>query len=241
MLVSLVRYEPRYNSVLALSEVHLHLHRFKHTKLNVQSQDTCSIFALMDSFPLLELPREVRDQVPGEVLFPGEKQPDDIGEQDPLGLAPTAVCQIFPYDNDDHRKPRFDVAILRTCKQLQREGEFILYGMTSWNLMYQDWSDRIKLSYEFFQTLPKRLRRHIRRVERKCSSKPYWGIISLYDWNMFMTSLARECPSLHSLKLWGPGDSDEGPAWVETCGKEEGWVQAILEIKTLKYFDIPVI
>ena len=107
--------------------------------------------------------------------------------------------------------------------------------------MYQDWSDGIKLSYEFFGILPRRLRRLIQRVERKCYSKPYLGTISLHDWTMFMTFLARECPSLQSLKLWGPGDSNEGPAWVETCGKEEDWVQAILQIKTLKYFDIPVI
>ena len=195
----------------------------------------------MSLSPIIDLPREVRDQIIGEVLFPGEEQPNNIGEQDRLGLAPTAVRQIFPYDTDDHRKPRFDVAILRTCRQLQHEGEWILYGTSSWNLMYQDWSDNIKLSYEFFEILPKRLRRLVRRVERKCYSRPYWGTISLHDWTMFMTFLARECPSLQSLKLWGPGDSNEGPAWVETCGKEEDWVQAILQIKTLKYFDIPVI
>lgn len=194
-----------------------------------------------DAFPLLDLPREIRDQILGEVLFPGEKQPNDIGEQDHLGLAPTAVRQIFPYDTNDNRKPRFDIAIIRTCTQLQHEAEWILYGTSSWNLMYQDWSDPVKLSYEFFANLPRRLRRLVQRVERKCYSRPYTESITLHDWTMFMIILARECPSLQSLKLWGPGDAREGPAWVETCGREEEWVHAILQIKTLKYFDIPVI
>ena len=201
----------------------------------------CSIVATMNTFTLLDLPREVRDQILGEVLFPGEKEPDDVSEQDYLGLAPTAVRQIFPYDTNEDRKPRFEVAIIRTCKQLQHEAEWILYGTSSWNLMYQDWCDGIKKSYEFFENFPKRLRRLVQRVERKCYSRPYQATISLHDWTMFMTFLARECPLLHSLKLWGPGDSNEGPKWVETCGKEEHWVQAILQIKTLKYFDIPVI
>ena len=56
-----------------------------------------------------------------------------------------------------------------------------------------------------------------------------------------MTFLARECPNLHSLRLWGPGDRNEGPRWVETCNEDEEWVQAILQIQSLKYFDIPVI
>ena len=56
-----------------------------------------------------------------------------------------------------------------------------------------------------------------------------------------MTFLARECPSLHSLKLWGPGDRYEGPPWVQTCKKDEPWVKAILQIRSLRYFDIPVI
>ena len=47
----------------------------------------------MDSFPILVLPRETRDQILGEVLFPSEKQSEDIGEQNHLGLAPTAVRQ----------------------------------------------------------------------------------------------------------------------------------------------------
>lgn len=193
------------------------------------------------TFPLLDLPREIRYQILGEVLFPGEEQPTEGFTQDHLGLAPTAVRQIFPYDTDEKRKPKFDVAIIRTCMQLQEEAEAILYGTSSWNLMYQDWSDGVKLSYEFFEKMPRRLRRLIQRVERKCYSRPYYNTISLHDWTIFMTFLSRECPNLHSLKLWGPGDTSEGPQWVESCQKEEGWVQAILQIESLEYFDIPVI
>ena len=113
--------------------------------------------------------------------------------------------------------------------------------------MYQDWNDRVKpsheakLSYEFLENLPRRLRKVIRRVERKCYSAHYEATISLYDWTLFMTFLARECPNLTSLKLWGPGDRQEGPGWVETCKKDAEWVQAILQIKSLTYCDIPVI
>ena len=81
----------------------------------------------------------------------------------------------------------------------------------------------------------------IRRVERKCYSEPYRQTISLQDWQIFMTFLARECPNLHSLRLWGPGDRNEGPEWVSTCLRHKEWVKAILQIKTLKEFDIPVI
>lgn len=189
---------------------------------------------------LLSIPVEIRDQIIGEVLFPCEEQPKRL-IQNSWGTAFTAVRQIHPYDTDDDKKPRFDVAVIRTCRQLQREAEAILYGSSSWNLMYQDWWDRSKVSYDFLEKLPSRLRRLIQRVERKCYSEPYWNTISLYDWKMFMTFLAQECPNLHSLRLWGPGDKSEGPAWVKTCDKSQEWVQAILQIHSLKHFDIPVI
>ncbi|KAL9119267.1 MAG: hypothetical protein Q9187_004182 [Circinaria calcarea] len=188
----------------------------------------------------LRLPAEIRDQIIGEVPFPDEKHPEEY-DQNNLGLAPTAVRQIFPYHWDAAFKPKFEVAIIRTCRQLQIESEAILYGTSSWNLMYQDWSDSVKLSYEFFETFPRRLRRLIRRVERKCYSESYHATISLLDWKYFMAFLANECPNLHSLILWGPGDEREGPWWVETCRKDKEWVEAILQIKSLTYFDIPVI
>ena len=189
---------------------------------------------------LLTLPLEIRDQILGEVFFPGESEPASF-DQDKLGLAPTAVRQIFPYDRDTKRKPRFQVNVIRTCKQLQHEAEAVLYGSSSWNLMYQDWTGRVKLSYEFLQKFPRRLRALIQRVERKAYSVKYHATISLFDWTLFMTFLARECPNLHSLKLWGPGDRSEAPSWIESCKRHEPWIKAILQIKTLKYFDIHVI
>ncbi|MCJ1420879.1 hypothetical protein MMC32_007238 [Xylographa parallela] len=192
------------------------------------------------TFPLLQLPREIRDTILGELFFPGEREADKY-EQNTRGLAVTAVRQIFPYDTDEDRKPHFDVSILRVCRQLQEEGELILYGTASWNLMYHDCSDHVKLSYEFFEKLPRRLRRLLRRVERKCDPEAYRETISLEDWQIFMTFLARECPSLYSLKLWGSGDRHEGPLWVDSCRKDKEWVKAILQITTLKEFDIPVI
>ena len=192
--------------------------------------------------PFLSLPQEIRDTILGEVFFPGEKERKGF-EQDYLGLATTAVRQIFPYDTDTRRRPRFDVSVIRTCRQLQEEAEAVLYSTSSWNLMYQDWSqeDRVKWSYEVFERFPKRIRRLICKVERKCYSEPYDMSISLYDWQLFMTFLAQECPNLHSLKLWGPGDRAEGRPWVENCTRENRWVQAILQIVSLREFDIPVI
>ena len=107
--------------------------------------------------------------------------------------------------------------------------------------MYRDWNDRVKLSCEFLERLPKRVRRLVRRVGRYCCSEHYWQKISFYDWTLFMTFLARECQNLQSLKLWGPGNRREGPGCVETCKEDAEWVQAILQIKSLIYFDIPVI
>ena len=196
--------------------------------------------AAIQTSKLLKLPQEIRDHIIGEVFFPGEKEPNDL-TQNIRGLASTAVRQIHPYNTDKDKKPHFEIAILMTCKQLQHDAEAILYGSSSWNLMYQDWWDNEKVSYEFFERFPRRLRRLIQRVERKCYSRPYAATIFLWDWIAFMTFLARECPSLHSLKLWGPGDRNEGPPWVQTCKKDEEWVQAILQIRSLKCFDIPVI
>lgn len=188
----------------------------------------------------LRLPIELRDQIYAEVFFPGEEQPKDF-EQDRFGLAPTAVRQIHPYNTDPHHRLPFDMAIMRTCRQIQEEAEEVFYGTASFNLMYQDWADNVKLSYEFLEKLPRRNRRLIRRIERKCYSEPYSRTISLCDWQLFMMFLARECPKLQSLILWGPGDRREGREWVETCHEDEEWVQAILQIRGLSYFDIPVI
>jgi len=210
---------------------------------NTRCYSTVRLAMMADSVracSLLDTPREIRDHIIGEVLFPGEAQPIDL-IQNTRGTASTAVRQIHPYNTDEDKKPRFDVAIIRTCRQLQHEAEAVLYGSSSWNLMYEDWLDHDKVSYDFFEKLPRRLRKLIQRVERKCYSEPYWNCISLYDWKLFMTFLARECPNLHSLRLWGPGDRVEGPPWVRSCNKNGEWVKAILQIKSLRYFDIPVI
>ena len=188
--------------------------------------------------PFLALPREIRDQIISEVIFPGEKQPESL-EQDRLGLAPTAVRQIFVYD--PARKPKLDVAVIRVCQQLQDEAEAILYGTSSFNLMYADWSDPVKYSFEFFQKLSRRLRRLVRRVERKCYSEVYSKRISLFDWCAFARMLANEMPNLQSLVLWGPGDYNEGLHWVPTCREDKEWVRALLQIKSLRRFDIPMI
>ena len=56
-----------------------------------------------------------------------------------------------------------------------------------------------------------------------------------------MKFLAQGCPNLRSLILWGPGDRTEGVAWVKTCKPNQEWVKALLQIQTLRHFDIPMI
>lgn len=72
----------------------------------------------------------------GEIFFPSEKEPNDY-YQDSLGLNATASRQIFVYDRNNYRKPRFDISIILACKQIQDEAEDALYGTSSFNLMYE--------------------------------------------------------------------------------------------------------
>ena len=184
---------------------------------------------------LLALPREIRDKILGEVIFPWGKEPYSL---DP-GLDATdrtSKRQIRPYQrfvDNGH-----DVAVLRTCRQLQHEGETILYETSSFNLMYLEETGSPKLSFEWLQARPRRLRRLIRRVERRCYNEYYEKNISLFDWCAFMKFLATECPNLSSLKFWGPSNTRETPLWVRTCRQDKDWVQAILQIKSLEHFDI---
>ncbi|MCJ1385051.1 hypothetical protein MMC17_008169 [Xylographa soralifera] len=75
------------------------------------------------TFPLLQLPREIRKTILGELFFPGEIEADEF-EQDTLGLDVTGVRQIFPYATDEQRKPHFDVSILRAILQITTLKEF---------------------------------------------------------------------------------------------------------------------
>ena len=134
--------------------------------------------------PFLALPREIRDQIIGEVIFPSEKEPVSFN-QDAFGRANTAKRQILPYARSN--RPKYDVAIIRTCRQLQSEAEYILYGTSSFNLTYYDsescwnfWNFRY-LSYQFLEDRPKRHRRLIQRVERRCYSGVNDHNIEMFD------------------------------------------------------------
>ncbi|MCJ1264245.1 hypothetical protein MMC22_004116 [Lobaria immixta] len=211
-------------------------------------------------FPFTQLPRELRNFVYEQVFFSG-KNHDRLSDRVNLkfdsrklkwasdGLAGTAKNQIHPYRVDSKHQPQYDVAILRTCHQIQEEAEAVLYGWSSFNLITDNFGPGEYQSYEFLQSLPRRCRRLIRRVEHRCYhehlpealTKGNRRIMTMFDWNAFMKFLAQECPSLQSLILWGFADGREGEQMLQSCHQDREWVQAIFQIKTLRFFDLPAI
>ena len=164
------------------------------------------------------------------------------------GLCGTAVNQIHPYRQGTKRQPSFELSIFRTNRQTQLEAEAVFYGWSSFNLIMDSFGLISYKTFEFLETLPTRYRRLIRRVEARCYgdfSQPLTherkATILLYDWKIFMKFLAQECPSLQSLKLWAFADGREGRSLNESCQEEKEWVQAILQIKNLRFFDIHAI
>ena len=194
-----------------------------------------------DTSCFLCLPREIRDQIIGEVIFPSEKEPRSL-EQKHLGVATTARRQIFPYHMKYRGiKPKRDVAIIRACRQLQSEAEAILYGTSSFNLMYYEPNSFRHFSYDFLQDRPKRLRRLIQRIECRCYNESAAYGIQLLEWSVFCKFLATQCPSLHSLKLWGFSNEYHSAQWLNICKEDKEWVQALLQIRTLRHFDIQML
>lgn len=210
--------------------------------------------------PFTQLPRELRNYI-YELVFFGAKDHDNLSNNvnhifdsrklkwASDGLAGTAKNQIHPYRIDSKYQPQYDVAILRTCHQIQEEAEAVFYGRSSFNLITDNFGPGDYQSYEFLQTLPRRYRRLIRKVEHRCYHthlpealiKGNRRSMTMFDWKAFMKFLAQECPSLQSLILWGFGDGREGQQMLQSCHNDSEWVQAIFQIKTLKFFDLPAI
>ena len=214
----------------------------------------------LNPFPFTRLPRELRDRI-YELLFFGGKN-DDIspGNTNPRfdsrklkwasdGLAGTAKNQIHPYRVDSKHQPKYDVAILRTCNQIQAEAEVVFYGWSSFNLITDNFGPGDYQSYEFLEKLPRRCRKLIRKIEHRCYHQHLPEALAMgnrrsmtmFDWNAFMKFLALECPSLQSLILWGFADGREGEQMRQSCQLDSEWVQAIFQIKTLRFFDLPAI
>lgn len=211
----------------------------------------------IDAFPFLNLPRELRDQIYELVFFTGEDMSSPTAEgfgQRKLrwasdGLAGTAKNQIHPYRMDSKREPHFDLAMLRVNHQVEKEAACVFYGRSSFNLTMDYFGPGDYRTYEFLQSLPRRYRQLIRRIEHRCCDE-YMpddrGVNNRrsmlpFDWNAFMKFLAQECPSLRSLILWGFVDGREGEELASSCREDSEWVQAVLQIKTLTFFDIPAI
>lgn len=214
----------------------------------------------LQQFRLLDLPREVRDRV-YEFLFFAEEKSEARGLNQAMsefelrklnwastGLVSSAANQIHPYRRDSKYQPHFDLCILRTNHQIQSEAERVFYGRSSFNLTGDAFAPGEVPTFHFFQSLPPRYRKLIRRVEIRCfyraahhSQVGNYRLMSLFDWNAFMKFLAVECPALRSLVLWGFADGVEGHDLERSCRVSTDWVQSILQIKTLRFFDIRAI
>ncbi|KAI4211126.1 MAG: hypothetical protein LQ351_006025 [Letrouitia transgressa] len=225
---------------------------FVYTPKSSQNLTSCSSKATakwtMSQSPavpsLLNLPREIRDAIIGEVLFPAKKDQVD-GSHNGSFINRPCGRNIFPYARRRKGKrvnSAIEVAVIRSCKQIQREAEELLYGSSTWILMHRDgWAEPMRHSYEFFEALPRRLRDLIQRVECRAFSSAHPKSISLFDWTLFMTFLSRECSKLHTLNLWGPEDPSEARSWVDQCNEDQAWVRAMLQIKSLKHFRLMVV
>ena len=212
------------------------------------------------SFPFTQLPRELRNHI-YEWHFFAEKHHHSVSNNSNRGfdfrklkwasdgLAGTAKNQIHPYRVDSKHQPQYEMAILRTCRQIQDEAEAVFYGWSSFNLTTDNFGPGDYQSYEFLQTLPPRYRKLIRKVEHRCYHtdlpealvKGNRRSMPLFNWKVFMKFLAQECPSLQSLILWGFADGREGEQMLQSCHQDSEWVQAIFQIKTLRFFDISAI
>lgn len=209
--------------------------------------------------PFLQLPLEIRQRIYELHFFHREIEPS-LPYHDPCkfggrklkwaveALCATAVNQLHPYRVGTKRQPSFELSIFRANRQIQAEAEAVFYGWSSFNLIMDSFGVINFKTFEFLETLPRRYRRLIRRVEARCFcdfpqplTHEREATTLLSDWQIFMKFLAQECPSLQSLKLWAFADGREGQSLDESCREEKEWVQAILQIKNLSFFDIHAI
>ena len=208
----------------------------------------------------LQLPLDIRNQVYELLFFGGEQRETGglnltMGEFEArklnyasTGLCSTAVNQIHPYRRDSKYQPQYDLSIFRTNHQIQEEAERVFYGWSSFNLTCDLFVHGDLPTFQFFETLPRRIRKLIRRVEMRCFYRSTHRcdsgnvrLLSLFDWRALMKLLASECPSLRSLTLWGFADGVEGDDLAKSCRIDSDWVQSLLQIKTLQFFDIRAI
>lgn len=176
---------------------------------------------------LLQLPFEIRQQVLYHVFFPVlPRATATIQPSSP----PTEVYPNIPQNSPD--KPNYrrfiHVSILRTCHQLFREGEFLLYRNLKINLMFRSWEDDYSESAaRFLDRLNPRHRQLVRHVELKCFKTEQ--VPPLKEWKYLLYFLEIECRCLRVLRLWCPAGL--GEKVLEGFRGEREWVRALLEIR----------
>ncbi|KAK2753597.1 hypothetical protein FQN54_007374 [Arachnomyces sp. PD_36] len=192
----------------------------------------------------LDLPFEIRELILYHIFFPVTPR---ISNTDNTP-SPFPATEIYPNiqtreDEQTNYRTTIPLSILRTCRQLLREGELLLYRHLKLNLIYRDREEEYKQTggrraggsgrgaLRFFENLNPRHRQLIRHVELKCSRESETGKVvpELREWKYLLYFLEIECQSLRVLKLWCPAGLDE--EFLEKLRGERRWVWAVLRIE----------
>lgn len=184
--------------------------------------------------PLLKLPLEIRCQILDEVFFRDNKW--NLRYHKHFGSEATLSTLRHVELGLRYSSTYFDTSIIRTCKQLQREAESLLYSHSLWTLdgeLQTLGAHPLLYATCALEMLAPRLRGVIRRFEviMRFYDNPTVSIVS-------MVSLAQACPKLpcqpgwtfYSGKLWDLTEQE----WKHPLkGSEEspGQVLGILQTK----------
>ncbi|KIW04844.1 uncharacterized protein PV09_04026 [Verruconis gallopava] len=193
---------------------------------------------------LLEIPREVRDQILFHVFFDatGAEAIEAVTINNRCRQVVTAYpkehgCESLPKHLRSGHAPAqgFDVSVLRTCRQLQHEGEEVLYSNLKFDLWaYRyDYDARRKLLEKIGPANQARLR-HL-RISGLNLADVFDSHMPLCEWRYLTKFIATNCPLLQSLELQVSADEpfDAEHPWSTTT-LSGPWIQALLQIKGIK-------
>jgi hypothetical protein len=127
----------------------------------------------------------------------------------------------------------FDVSILRTCRQLQQEGEDILYH----NLKFTLSTDRLK----FLETLGRSQRSRILHlsITNLDLTDTLVSEMPLCEWKYLMYFIGEHCNSLQTLELeLDIAELSISDGVWEKFGTQSEFAQALLHIRGLSYFQV---
>lgn len=193
----------------------------------------------MSTSPLLQLPREVRDKILFHLFFQDHAEafaPSMHGKrQTVVTTCPNiTLLKLPPFEHEKPPSPplHFDVSLLRTCRQLQQEGEHMLYS----NLKFNTWTGEM---YEtsrpvFLEKLgPSQLGliRHLQIPDINFAEFQF----PFCEWEYMTRIIGKHCVSLQSLEIGifevGPFSREERSTNVFL---QREWLQPLLQIGGLQ-------